>query len=145
MQEYSKYIQAHPLKGVSLNKPISIVPVNIFTDDSSGNRSKKWNKFDCWTLILPGLSKHENSQLQNIHFLTCSNRASVLEMAAPIVTDLIDLEKGVTLFDAHYGQEIYVISPVLCVQCDNPRASELLNHQGGNANLYCRMCTVSYI
>ena len=36
-----------------------------------------------------------------------------------------------------------VVAPVLCILSDNPRASELLNHQGGAANLYCRICQVS--
>ena len=63
-------------------------------DDTSGNKSKKWNKFDCWTLLLAGLPKHENAKLQNIHFMTCSNRVSVLDMAQPIANELRNLEKG---------------------------------------------------
>lgn len=125
-----------------MDKPVVVVPINLFTDDSSGNRSKKWNKFDCWTLIFTGLPKHENAKLHNIHFITCSNRVSVLDMAAPIVKDLLNLEEGMEMFDSCLGQEVYVVAPLMCVQSDNPRASELLNHQGGTANLYCRMCTV---
>ena len=143
-QEYCEYIQPHSLKAVSLGKPVSIVPVNLYTDDSSGNRSKKWNKFDCWTLLLAGLPKCENARLHNIHFLTCSNRVPVLDMASPIVKDLIELEKGVLLYDAYLDQQICVVAPVMCIQSDNPRSAELLNHQGGAANLYCRMCTVSF-
>lgn len=131
------------MKSVRLDQPVVLVPINLFTDDSSGNRTKKWNKFDCWTLILAGLPQHENSRLHNIHFLTCSNRVSVLDMAVPIVKDLIELEKGVKMFDAHLEQEVYVCAPVMCALADNPRSSELLNHQGGTANLYCRKCTVS--
>lgn len=132
------------MRAVANNKPVVIVPINIFTDDSSGNRSKKWNKFDCWTLLLAGLPKHENAQLQNIHFLTCSNRVSVLDMVDPIVKDLVELEKGMEIFDAHLCQQVHVIAPVMCFQSDNPRSSEILNHQGGTANLYCRMCKVRF-
>lgn len=137
------YIQSHPLKATSLGKQVIVAPLSLFTDDSSGNRSKKWNKFDCWTLLLSGLPKHENAKLQNIHFLACSNRVPVLDMVPPIVEDLQDLEKGILIYDAYLGQEVYVLAPVLCIQSDNPRSSELLNHQGATANLYCRMCTVS--
>lgn len=130
------------MKAIANGRPIFIVPVNLYTDDYSGNRSKKWNQFNGWTIILAGLPKHENAKLQNIHFLSCSNKVSVLDMATPIVKDLIELEKGVEVFDAHLGQQVIVIAPVLCILSDNPRASELLNHQGGAANLYCRICQV---
>ena len=52
-----------------------------------------WNKFDGWTIILAGLPKHDNAKLQNIHFLTCSNKVSVLDMSVPIVKDLLELKK----------------------------------------------------
>lgn len=123
--------------------PVIVVPINLFTDDSSGNRSKKWNQFNCWTLMLAGLPHHENARLHNIHLLSYSNRVSVLDMATPIVEDLLELEKGVKMFDAYLRQEVYVVAPVLSVLADNPRSSELVNHQGGAANLYCRICTVS--
>lgn len=138
-----KYVQQNPFKSVALGKPVVVVPLNLYTDDLSGNKSKKWNKFECWTLMLAGLPKHENAKLHNIHFLTCSNRVPVLEMAAPIVEDLLLLEQGIEIFDAHLGEHVYVIAPVMCLLSDNPRSSKLLNHQGGNANLYCRICTVS--
>ena len=123
--------------------PVVMVPINLFTDDSCGNRSKKWNKFDCWTFMVGGLPQHENARLHNIHFLTCSNRVSVLDMATPLVQNLLELEKGVKMFDAYLEQDVYVVAPVMSVLADNPRASELLNHQGGSANLYCRMCPVN--
>lgn len=141
-QEYSDYIQPHPKRA---DRHIVVVPINLFTDDSSGNRSKKWNKFDCWTLMLAGLPKHENAKLHNIHFITCSNKVSVLDMAAPIVRDLIRLEEGsLEIFDSYLGKKVYVVAPVMIIQSDNPRASELLNHQGGSTNLYRRMCNVSH-
>ena len=92
--------------------------------------------------MLAGLPKHE---LHNIHFICCSNKVSVLDMAAPIVEDLLSLEKGIEMFDSYLGQQVNVVAPVMVVQSDNPRSSELLNHQGGNANLYCRMCNVSHV
>ena len=143
LQAYSDYIQLHPSRAVHCDKPEIVVPVNLFTDYSSVNRSKKWNKFDCWTLILAGLPKQENAKLHNIHFICCSNRVSVLDMASPIVNDLISLDKGMEMFDFHLGQEVFVRAPVMIIQSDNPRSSELLNHQGGSANLYCRMFYVS--
>ena len=64
-------------------------------------------------------------------------------MASPVVEDLKQLEKGVIVYDAFLQKEVFLISPVLAVLADNPRHSELLNHCGGSANKYCRICMVS--
>ncbi|KAL5488742.1 hypothetical protein EMCRGX_G017729 [Ephydatia muelleri] len=50
--------------------------------------------------------------------------------------------EGVVVYDAYYEENVLVIAPLLCVICDNPRASQLLNNLGGAANKYCRFCTV---
>ena len=46
-----------------------MVPLILFTDDTSGNRSKIWNKFDYWSLKLAGLPNKENGKLHNIHLI----------------------------------------------------------------------------
>ena len=65
-----------------------MVPLLLYTDDTSGSRSKKWNKFDCWCFLLAGLGHKENAQLHNIHFITYSNQVSTVDMSVPIVDDL---------------------------------------------------------
>lgn len=70
-------------------------------------------------------------------------QVSVLDMAAPIVQELLELEKGVRMFDAHLSKDVLVIAPVLALLADNPRHAELINHSGASANKYCRMCMVS--
>ena len=82
--------------------------------------------------------------MRNIHLLICSNRAGVLEMIEPIISDLRMLETtGILMFDTHLQQEVLVIAPVLLGMHDNPRASEVVNHMGSSANLFCRICMVS--
>ena len=54
---------------VSQNLPVVSVPLIMFIDDSSGNRSKKWNCFDVWYLLLGGLSIEENAHLRLNHLL----------------------------------------------------------------------------
>ena len=51
--------------------------------------------------------------------------------------------EGIEAFDAHLKEDMIVIAPLLCIVADNPRASEVLNHLGGSARRYCRMCMVS--
>ena len=64
-------------------------------------------------------------------------------MAGPVFEDLTQLERRVTAYNAYLQKEVLLISPVLAILADNPSHSELLNHSGGSANKYCRMCMVS--
>ena len=120
-----------------------VAPLILFSDDTSGNRSKKWNKFDYWCLTLACLPVSEARMFHNMHFLTCSNRLSSLEIAGPLVEDLKVLEKGFVLYDSLLQKDVMVIAPVMAVLCDNARASELLNHLGSRATKFCRRCMVS--
>lgn len=121
-----------------------MLPLVLFTDDTSGNKSKKWHKFDSWSVMLAGMPRHENAKIENIHFCCCSDVASAMDMAGSIASELTVLEQqGVEAYDALRKEVVLVVSPLLCVIADNPRASELLNHLGGSARRYCRMCLVS--
>ena len=125
--------------------PTVMCPLTLYSDDTSGNRSKKWNKFDYWCLLLAGLPRHENTKLFNIHFIGTSNRANCLEISAPIVGDLLLLEqRGIVVYDAFLQKQVKLFAPVLLFMGDNPRASELLNHMGPTARKFCRMCLASY-
>lgn len=78
--------------------------------------------------------------------ICCSNQCEVLDMTQPIVQDLLDLElHGITAYDAHLQEEVLVVAPVMCVLSDNPRHAEIMNHSGPSANLFCRICMVSYL
>lgn len=136
-----QYIHHHPLKHCGL--PVVLAPLLIYSDDTSGNRSKKWNKFDIWCMTLACLPKHEARKFENIHFISCSNQLSAIQMSKPIVDDLLSLEKGIPMYDALSKSDVLVVSPVICAACDNVRASELVNHLGSKANKLCRICMVS--
>ena len=121
-----------------------MVPLILFSDDTSGNKSKKWHKFECWYLSLAGLPRHQNARLDNIHFVSCSDSVSALDLSVPIAKELTKLEcEGMVAFDALYQEEVLVVAPLMCIVCDNPRASQLVIHLGSTALLHCRICTVS--
>ncbi len=120
-------------------------PLVLFTDDTSGNRSKKWNKFDYWCLTLAGLPITEARMFQDIQFLSCSNRISALDIAKPLVEDLKQMEKGVLLYDACLKQQVLIVAPVMAILGDSARASELVNHLGSRAKRFCRKCKVSVL
>ena len=125
-------------------RPVVVMPVVLFCDDTSGNRSKKWHAFNSWYLVFAGLSHQENAKLPNLVFLCTSDKVSPLDMSTPIVAELEKLEnEGVQANDAHQKMNVLVITPVMCIVADNPRASELANHLGATAKKYCRICMVS--
>ena len=130
------------MKPQSQGLPVVVAPIILYSDDTSGNVSKKWNKFDCWLLSMGGLPSHEARKFQNIHFVACSNKLSALKMADNLVDNLMSLESGITVYDAWMKQKVIAICPVLCILCDNVRAAELVNHLGSRTNLLCRMCMV---
>lgn len=146
IKEWDALVLRSKWKRVSRGHCVVMIPIVLFSDDVSGNVSKKWNKFDVWAMLLAGLPKSANSQLENIHFICASNTVDCLKMADPIVEDLLVLEnEGVFMYDASYEEDVLVVAPVLCAIADNPRASDLLNHAGTSARMFCRMCMVARI
>ena len=120
-----------------------MLPLILFSDDLSGNKSKKWHKFDAWYMSLAGLPRHLHTRLQNINFVCCSDSVAPLDLSSPIAEQLTALEQeGVEVYDAFLQQMVLVMAPLICIVCDNPRASELLNHLGSTAIMYCRFCMV---
>ena len=65
-------------------------------------------------------------------------------MSAPLVEDLLKLEDGMYMYDASKEEQVLVFAPVMSILCDNPRASELLNHLGSSAKKFCRVCLVNF-
>ena len=120
------------------------IPVILYSDDTSGNRSKKWNKFDLWVLLLAGLPRIEIARMKNIHLMSASNLVSAKDMGEAIATELLKLEEeGTEVYDASLGQKVLIFAPVICLICDNGRSTELLNLAGSSATKYCRLCLVS--
>ena len=87
-----------------------------------------------------------NSNLQHIHFICCSDKATVIDMSEPIVSEIQVLETtGICCYNGFLMCDVLILVRLMCITCDNPRASELLNHLGASANKFCRMCMVSFI
>ena len=81
MQDCASYLAKAAVKKVVM------LPLILFADDTSGNKSKKWHKF-------VSLPRHLRSKVENIHFLCRTDCMSALDMASPIVDELILLERS---------------------------------------------------
>eukprot|EP00731_Ephydatia_muelleri_P005116 Em0002g1292a len=140
-EDSCNYLKPNHLKTKAAGRKVVMLPLILFTDDLSGNKSKKWHKFESWYLMLAGLPRHENAKPENIHFVSCTDLMDVLDMTECVAQQLQQLElDGLIVYDSFYKETVLVIAPLLCVICDNPRASQLLNHLGGSAKKFCRFC-----
>ena len=138
LQDYTQYTAPHPLKSREGGSPVVVAPLVLLSDDTSGNRSRKWNKFDSWSLSLDGLPQNESRKLFNIHFLSCSNSVATLDMAGPTVYQQA-LEKGIDAYHAELKTIVLLSAPIMLMCADNPRHSEILNLMGANARKFCRI------
>ena len=138
-----QYFASNEWKEKAEGKKVIMVPLILFTDDTSGNQSKKWNNFESWYLLLAGRGSHANAKPSNIHFLTTSNKVSPLDQSVPIVEELLLLEsEGIEAYDAFSDCQVLVVAPLICVICDNPRAKELCNQLASSTRKYCRISMV---
>lgn len=85
LQEKNEFFKTTPLwKG----KPIIKVPLNLFIDDMSANRSKRWAPMHAVQAQASGLSLAEKARNQNTIFLSSSETVSMMDLIKPICDDL---------------------------------------------------------
>ena len=71
------FTSPHHLREVAADLPVVMLPLILYTDDTSGHKSKQWNKFDSWCIKIAGLPNHENTSLENIYHLCSSNKVKL--------------------------------------------------------------------
>lgn len=133
-----------PLRAASAGRRVVNVPIVLGTDETSGNRTKKWNHHEQYFLKLAGLSSDELFKLHNVHVLCTSNLVSFAELGLAIVKDLNEgLSKGIVGIDymSPEPRELLIVGSVLSAVADNPRASQLCS-QDIACTAFCRCCTI---
>ncbi|KAI8138795.1 hypothetical protein BJV82DRAFT_629820 [Fennellomyces sp. T-0311] len=88
-----------PASGQCYRK-VRVVPINLFSDDTSGNTTKKWNKFDSWSMVPAALSLDKRNKKDNTFLLCVHKRLSAIDMLEEIVHDARRLEDGMVMYDA---------------------------------------------
>jgi hypothetical protein len=78
----------NPWREKANGRIIRHVPVNMYCDDTSGNKSKKWNKHISYYFTLSGLPPNLSNQQFNCHFLCTSNIAGALDLGEIVVQQL---------------------------------------------------------
>ncbi|KAG1724109.1 uncharacterized protein EDB91DRAFT_1063018 [Suillus paluster] len=118
-------------------------PVLLYCDDTSGNRSKKWNEHNTFLMNAAGLPREHMQREYNLSFICTSNIAPPLEMLEGIVEQIESCqETGIWAYDCRYHDIILVIISVLALLGDNPMQSEFACHGGLMSKFFCHCCWV---
>ncbi|KAH9821040.1 hypothetical protein DFH28DRAFT_1190561 [Melampsora americana] len=142
----SNYMYAYPMtnpwREKAQGKVIRHVPLALYSDDTSGNVSKKWDKHMSIYFTLAGLPPDMTNQEFNIHFLATSNCATALELFDQVVDDLNDYgTSGFSAYDHTLGKEVLVMAVSLFHLGDSPMHAEISNTLNpANTLTPCRMC-----
>ncbi|OAD65644.1 hypothetical protein PHYBLDRAFT_176032 [Phycomyces blakesleeanus NRRL 1555(-)] len=124
---------------------VRILPIILFTNDTSGNRSKQYNPYESWSMKFAALSYEERSSIENIHFLSAIPKkkgASGMSLLPKIVEDFKRLENGLVMFSAKDNENVLVASPLLWIEADTPCHSELCGLRVPTSLYPCRKCYV---
>ncbi|EFP93090.2 uncharacterized protein PGTG_19370 [Puccinia graminis f. sp. tritici CRL 75-36-700-3] len=113
----------NPWRQKANGKIICHVLITLYSDNTSGNSSKQWNKHISFYFTLAGLHPHLTNQEYHCHFLGTSNVAGVLELAEPIVEEMNDLATdGHFAYDSHLKQDVLIMSVIMA---DSPMHAEI--------------------
>ncbi|KAL0073561.1 hypothetical protein F4703DRAFT_1921113 [Phycomyces blakesleeanus] len=130
------------LPGSGLMKVV-VCPLNLYSNNTSGNSIKQYNKYDSYLMYFAALLLETRNKRENALFICTSNHTlNAIEMLPPIVDDLIRLEKGIEMYSEDYGEVVLVIAPLLLFMGDNPRQSQLAMHKGTSAKKFCQKCLI---
>ncbi|KAI9616120.1 hypothetical protein KEM48_005377 [Puccinia striiformis f. sp. tritici PST-130] len=123
-------------------KIIRHVPVTLYADNTSGNKSKRWNKHVTYCLTLSGLPPQLTNMEYNCHFISTSNQAGPLEIGEPIIAEINELsQEGCIAYDASLEEEVLMVVLPVCFLADSPMAAEVTNTPNpGSSNNPCRVC-----
>ncbi|PLW50549.1 hypothetical protein PCASD_01396 [Puccinia coronata f. sp. avenae] len=126
-------------------KIIRNMPITLYSNDTSGNVLKRWNKHVSFYFTLSGLPPRLSNQEFNCHFLTTSNRAGVLELSEMIIDELNSITTGgCEGYDVLISQPVLFTTSVLFFLGDSPMHAEITNTPLPNTSLNpCRMCSLS--
>ncbi|KAJ6625266.1 hypothetical protein B0H10DRAFT_2161888 [Mycena sp. CBHHK59/15] len=117
------------------------IPLAVFIDDVSGNKSKQWNKhFSCYMSngALPR-TKLENEY--HVRFVATSPFASPLEIMQGVRASIKEaFAEPVVAWDCEAKEEVLLHPYALLFVGDNPMQAELCSCAGLNTNFFCRTC-----
>ncbi|KAJ7104555.1 hypothetical protein C8R43DRAFT_1092206 [Mycena crocata] len=122
-------------------RPVYSIPLAVFIDDVSGNKSKQWNKhFSCYmsNAALPR-TKLENEF--HVRFVATSPFATPLEIMQGVRASIeTSFRDPIVAWDCETKEEVLLQTYALLFAGDNPMQAELCSCAGLSTNFFCRTC-----
>ncbi|KAG8719402.1 hypothetical protein FRC09_011167 [Ceratobasidium sp. 395] len=138
--DYQKYMP-HPLRRQADGREVYSVPLIVFQDDVSANRTKQWNKHHVVYASNAALPREELNRASNVKFVCSSPHAKPLEMMGCVMQMCEEtFEAPIVVWDAATEREVLVRMYALCISADNQMHVEHCSSTGMQSNLFCRMC-----
>ena len=134
------YCAPHHMKAKSAGKPAYALPLVLFSDDTSGNKSMAQvyvmvsnTSWFVWTNSFESM-QHTNLFVNVVQTIY----VHALELGKPIAEEELLLLKtpGIEVCGMLNNQMVIVVAPLICIMADNPMASEIKNYLRGAANNY---------
>ncbi|VDC03003.1 unnamed protein product [Peniophora sp. CBMAI 1063] len=132
-----------PWRAKATGRRVYSMPLWFYCDDTSGNVSKHWNKYNLFLFTLAGLPAKYAQLMYNIHFVATLNNAPLLEMLEEIVRAMRELRKeGWEAWDCVPQEFVLIVPWILALLGNNPMQSKLSSHIGLSGRFCCRVCNV---
>ncbi|EJU01380.1 hypothetical protein DACRYDRAFT_16097 [Dacryopinax primogenitus] len=131
----------NPWRQKANGRHVYSLPLMIWEDDVSGNRSKQWYKHYNVCASNLAMPRQDMEVSSNILFLGTSPHATALELMEGLVIMLEELNlDGREAFDAVVEAPVLFTAWIAVLAGDNPMQSDLCSHRGLRANHFCRQC-----
>ncbi|KAG8725158.1 hypothetical protein FRC09_007147 [Ceratobasidium sp. 395] len=138
---YYQTYMPHPLRRQADGREVYSVPLIVFQDDVSANRTKQWNKHHVVYASNAALPREELNRASNVKFVCSSPHAQPLEMMGCVMQMCEEtFEAPIVVWDAATEREVLLRMYALCISADNQMHVEHCSSTGMQSNLFCRMC-----
>ncbi|KAL9538375.1 hypothetical protein MBANPS3_010977 [Mucor bainieri] len=121
---------------------VQMIPIILFTENTSGNSTKKCNHCDSYLMTIAAMPLKERNKFENNLFITTHNHLSAMEIIPPLAEDVRMLEQDrVMMYDVDLKKEyVLVFAKVFFMSGDNVQQAELAMNKGSMSTFPCRRC-----
>ncbi|CUA71593.1 Valine--tRNA ligase [Rhizoctonia solani] len=131
----------HPLRAIAGLRPVYSIPIILFMDDVSGNRTNLWNKHISAYISNAAITREVLNMEYSVRFVLTSKHATPSELMEGIRDDLKEsFQEPIVAYDCENEEEVLIRGYPALSAADNPMQSEQCSCQLQNANYFCRTC-----
>ncbi|KAI9326373.1 hypothetical protein DFJ73DRAFT_632647, partial [Zopfochytrium polystomum] len=106
-------------------KRVLMLPLVLSCDDTSGNESLQWNKYESWIMTFAGLPARLRYLLCFTFFILSSKTASGIETAEVIAENFCEMRDGIDGYDPINNEAVIFTASILQIVADNPMHATL--------------------